>query len=50
MSGEEKAAFERNPHWESAVQLRKWDDSAKEKDLKTPGLESHRAAVQGCLK
>jgi hypothetical protein len=23
---------------------------AKEKDLKTPGLESYRAAVQGCLK
>ena len=50
MSGEEKAAFERNLHWESAVQLRKWDDLAKEKDLTTPGLESHRAAVQGCLK
>ena len=50
MSAEEKAAFEQNPHWESAVQLRKWDDLAKEKDLKTPGLESYRAAVQGCLK
>jgi len=50
MSASEKAAFEQNPHWERAVQLRKWDDLAKEKDLKTPGLESYRAAVQGCLK
>ena len=50
MSAEEKAAFEQKPHWESAVQLRKWDDLAKMKDLKTPGLESYRAAVQGCLK
>ncbi|MCY3789629.1 MAG: HD domain-containing protein [Gemmatimonadetes bacterium] len=50
MSAEEKAAFEQNLHWESAVQLRKWDDLAKVKDLKTPGLESYRAAVQGCLK
>ena len=50
MSAKEKAAFEQNPHWENAVQLRKWDDLAKEKGLKTPGLESYRAAVQGCLK
>ena len=50
MSVAEKATFEQNPHWENAVQLRKWDDLAKVKGLKTPGLESYRAAVQGCLK
>ena len=50
MSDDEKAAFERNAHWENAVRLRKWDDLAKVKDLKTPGLESYREAVQGCLK
>ncbi len=50
MSVAEKAAFEQNPHWENAVQLRKWDDLAKVEGLKTPGLESYRAAVQGCLK
>ena len=50
MSEEEKAAFEANPHWEIAVQLRKWDDLAKVKGRETPGLESYREAVQGCLK
>ena len=50
MSDAEKAAFEANPHWESAVQLRKWDDLAKVEGLETPGLESYREAVQGCLK
>ena len=50
MSDDEKAAFERNAHWETAVQLRKWDDLAKAKGLKTPGLESYREAVRGCLK
>ena len=47
---EEKAAFEENPHYQNAVQLRKWDDLAKEKDLATPGLESYREAVTACLK
>ena len=50
MSDAETASFEANPHWESAVQLRKWDDLAKVKGLETPGLESYREAVQGCLK
>ena len=50
MSDAEKAAFEANPHWETAVQLRKWDDLAKVKGLETPGLESYREAVRGCLK
>lgn len=50
MSAKEKAAFEQNLHWENAVRLRQWDDLAKVKGLKTPGLESYRAAVQGCLK
>ena len=50
MSDAEKAGFEANPHWETAVQLRKWDDLAKVKGRETPGLESYREAVQGCLK
>ena len=50
MSDAEKAAFEANAYWEIAVQLRKWDDLAKVKGLETPGLESCREAVRGCLK
>ncbi len=50
MSDAEKAAFEANAYWEIAVQLRRWDDLAKVKGLETPGLESCREAVQGCLK
>ena len=50
MSDAEKAAFEANAHWETAVQLRRWDDLAKVKGLETPGLESYREAVRGCLK
>ena len=50
MSDAERAAFEANPYWEIAVQLRKWDDLAKVKGLETPKLQSYRQAVQGCLK
>ena len=50
MSDEERREFERNPYWQQAVQLRKWDDLAKVQGLETPGLESHRQAVEGCLK
>lgn len=43
MSAEEVAAFERNPHAESAVRLRRWDDAAKIAGHPTPPL-SHFAA------
>lgn len=35
MTGGEKLAFESEPHFEEAVQLRKWDDLAKD-----PGMET----------
>ena len=50
MTDEEKVEFEKNPFWENAVQLRKWDDLAKKKGVETPGLETYREAVQSCLK
>ena len=50
MSAAEKAEFEKNPFWENAVQLRKWDDLGKEKGAETPGLEAYREVVQRCLK
>ena len=50
MTDEEKVEFEKNPFWEHAVQLRKWDDLGKEKGAETPGLEAYREVVQRCLK
>lgn len=38
MSREEIQAFEANPFADSAVQLRQWDDLAKDPTLKTPPL------------
>ncbi len=39
MSSEEVEQFRSNPHWESAVRLRRWDDAAKVTDLPTPSVE-----------
>ena len=50
MSDEEKAEFEKNAYYKNAVQLRKWDDLAKEKELEVPGLENYREDVLGGLK
>lgn len=41
MSTDERAEFESSPHWQAAVELRKWDDLAKEVDLATPGLDHY---------
>ena len=49
MSDEEKAGFEKNAYYKNAVQLRKWDDLAKEKELEVPGLENYREDVLGGL-
>lgn len=38
MSAEEIAAFERLPHWQEAVRLRRYDEGAKVKGLPTPPL------------
>jgi phosphonate degradation associated HDIG domain protein len=39
MSDEEVEAFRRSPHWEAAVELRRWDDTAKVEGLVTPDVE-----------
>lgn len=39
MSAEEVAEFEKNPHLDRAVRLRRWDDEAKIPDHPTPSLE-----------
>jgi phosphonate degradation associated HDIG domain protein len=45
----EVAAFERQPHWQSAVRLRRWDDAAKVPGLAVPGLAHYRARVEAHL-
>lgn len=40
MSAEEKAAFERNPFYERAVRLRRWDDAAKDPNAALPPIDS----------
>ena len=49
MSDEEREAFERIPHFEDALVLRRWDDLGKVKGLDTPALETYREVVQKCL-
>ena len=49
MSDAEKAAFEKIPHYQDALTLRRWDDLAKVKGLQTQELETYRDIVQQCL-
>lgn len=39
MSDQEVECFRANPHWESAVRLRYWDDRAKVAKLPTPPID-----------
>ena len=49
MSDAERDAFERIPHFQDALTLRRWDDLAKVKGLETAELETYRDIVQQCL-
>ena len=49
MNAEELAAFEENPFFELALQLRQWDDQAKDPDLQTPPLEHFFPAIENAL-
>ena len=42
--------FESLPHYKEAVQLRHWDDQAKEAGLQVPGLESYRGRLTKVVK
>src|SRR5262245_5488386 len=48
-SREEAGRFEREPYWESAVALRRWDDAAKVSGLSVPGLEHYRTCLEAVL-
>lgn len=39
MSADEKAAFEQEKHFQAAVQLRRWDDEAKDPTIEIPPME-----------
>ena len=45
MDEEECAEFRSNPHFDSAVRLRRWDDLAKVVGLETPGLDHYLSHV-----
>ena len=49
MNADELAAFEGNPFFKPALQLRKWDDQAKDPDLQTPPLEHFFPAIENAL-
>ena len=46
MSSDEVAAFRMNPHAESAVRLRAWDDKAKVVGLETPSFSHFRKYLE----
>ena len=50
MTEAERANFESEPMWVEALQLRKWDDQAKDPSIQTPSLEEFLPLVSSCLK
>jgi phosphonate degradation associated HDIG domain protein len=49
-TAEEVRNFEQNPHYLSAVSLRRWDDQAKVPGMQMPGLEHYRALLAHVLR
>jgi len=49
MSGAEIRAFEKDPFFNEALQLRTWDDHAKDPEMKTPPLKHYLPLVQVAL-
>ena len=50
MSDEEVLRFRANPHYHLAIQLRRWDDKAKDPALKTKSLEDFVSYLTYCLR
>lgn len=46
----EVAQFEALPHWQAAVDLRRWDDLGKDPTMATPPLEHYRPHITAGLK
>ncbi len=49
MTGDEARAFEREPHFEIAVRVRRYDDMGKVPEMPTPDLDSFRPLLEGFL-
>lgn len=49
MNADELASFDQNPFFKPALQLRKWDDQAKNPDLQTPSLDHFFRAIENAL-
>lgn len=50
MSDSEAAAFRARPHAEAAIQLRRFDEAAKVKDLSTPGVDHFLPYMRACAR
>ena len=49
MNEDEVSAFEKNPFFKDALQLRTWDDHAKDPEMETPLLEHYLPLVNAAL-
>ena len=49
MTDDEGREFERHPHFESAVRLRRYDDMGKVTGMKTPAIEDFRGLLDSCV-
>ncbi|MEM7475980.1 MAG: phosphonate degradation HD-domain oxygenase [Planctomycetota bacterium] len=46
MSQQECQAFEGNPHYNAAVRLRRWDDTAKDPEARPPAISSYVERIE----
>ena len=49
MNDAQAQAFEKLPHFDEAIRLRRYDDMGKVKDMVTPPLESYRSLLEACV-
>jgi gamma-butyrobetaine dioxygenase len=49
MAGDEAAAFAMLPHAAAAVEVRRWDEAAKDPAASVPGFESYRPLLESLL-
>ncbi len=49
MNEEELAAFEAEPHFTEAVQVRRWDDKGKDPEAKTKSIQEFAPQIEHCL-
>lgn len=49
MSPEEIRAFESDPHWKEALEVRRWDDLAKDPNRQTECIEFFLPLLESCL-